>query len=294
MRLRTFLLICAIVAWFGCDGVRAQSTKVAPDCVLPFSVTVAQAAGAGVRKPTAGFSNKVNGTTLPCTTWALNYQAPVLVTALTVELDSAPDSAGVAGTWGAFAGTVVQNVANPTSTIPNDFLVRQGSPAWVSVKLSGATGSGTITGAIYGWIVPPVGLSSVTFSPSGTQDVNIKTVGGVAVPDSSVPTLSMCPLSAVFNTSSSGNVQIVAASGSTVVYICEISFAANAASDIKLTTGTGAACGTGTADLTGLYKSVSAVTLDPLGALRGPAGSAICINQSVANTLGGTISFAQF
>ena len=236
----------------------------------------------------------MNGTTLPCTTWAVNYQAPVLVTALTVELDSAPDSAGVAGTWAPFVGTVVQNVANPTSTLPNDFLVRQGSPAWVSVLLSGATGAGTITGAIYGWIVPPAGFLTATFSPSGTQDVNITKVGGAAVPDSSVPTLSMCPLSAVFNTSSSGNVQIVPLSGTTTIYICEISFAANAASDIKLTTGTGVACGTGTADLTGLYKSVSAVALDPLGALRGPAGAAVCINQSAANTLGGTISYAQF
>lgn len=180
MRLRTFLLFCALIACFGRDGARAQSSTRSPDCIIKFSFTVAQAP---IRVPSSGYPNKVPSVQdLPCTTWALNYQAPTTVSAISIELDSAADTAGAPGAWAAFSGTTVVTAANPllTASLPAAFLARQGSPAWVSVYLNSATGTGTITGAAYGWILAPFSYSSATITLSGTQDVNLIQVDGNA------------------------------------------------------------------------------------------------------------------
>jgi hypothetical protein len=106
----------------------------------------------------------------------------------------------------------------------------------------------------------------------------------------------VCTNQAVFNLSTSGNHQIIALSGSTVIRICHVSFSTTAAEDIKFTSGTGADCVTGTADVTGLYKSVQSLAFDfqPTAALRGPASAAICLNQSANQVLGGIVVYAQF
>lgn len=104
-----------------------------------------------------------------------------------------------------------------------------------------------------------------------------------------------CGSQASFNLSGSGDTQIIAASGATVIRICHISFSTTAAEDVKVTRGTGANCATGTADVTGLYKNVSAMALDfgPFAPLTGAASGAICINQSVAQALGGIVMYDQ-
>ncbi len=91
-----------------------------------------------------------------------------------------------------------------------------------------------------------------------------------------------CTNQASFNLSGSGDTQIIAASGSTTIRICHISFSTTATEDIKVTRGTGSNCGTGTADVTGLYKSVQSMALDfrNTSPLKGAASGAICLNQS--------------
>jgi hypothetical protein len=105
-----------------------------------------------------------------------------------------------------------------------------------------------------------------------------------------------CTNRAVFNLSGAGDTQIIAASGSTVVRICHISLSTTPPEDIKITQGTGVNCATGPADLTGLYKQVTALAFDfgNVGALRSSASQAICINQSLAQATGGVVIYAQY
>ena len=82
----------------------------------------------------------------------------------------------------------------------------------------------------------------------------------------------------------SGNNQIVALNASGPMVICHISFNASTAVNIKLTTGTGTNCGTGTADLTGLYYNATGLVLP---AFRIGTGVALCINFSGTVSAGG-------
>jgi hypothetical protein len=106
----------------------------------------------------------------------------------------------------------------------------------------------------------------------------------------------ICTNRAAFNLSASGNTEIVALTASTTIRICHVSFTTVAPEDIKFTQGTGTNCGTGTADLSGLYKQVTGLALDftPTAALRSASGSAICVNQSVAQALGGIVVYAKY
>lgn len=104
-----------------------------------------------------------------------------------------------------------------------------------------------------------------------------------------------CPLQAAVSLTAAGNTQIIALSGSTTIRICHLSLSAAAAEDIKVTTGTGANCATGTADVTGLYRTATALALDfTTGPLKGAAGAAICISQSAVVNAGGVVVYAQF
>ena len=106
----------------------------------------------------------------------------------------------------------------------------------------------------------------------------------------------VCSHQAAFTLSGSGDTQIVAASGSTVIRVCHVSMATGTPEDVKFTQGTGANCATGTADLTGLYKSITALAFDftPQGSLRTAASQALCINQSAAQAAGGVVIYAQY
>lgn len=105
-----------------------------------------------------------------------------------------------------------------------------------------------------------------------------------------------CTNQAAIVLTASGNTQIIAASGSTTIRICHFSLASDTVQNIKITRGTGTNCGTGTADITGLYYGVTALAFDftPAAAFRGAASGAICINQSVTGNAGGVVIYAQY
>jgi hypothetical protein len=104
----------------------------------------------------------------------------------------------------------------------------------------------------------------------------------------------VCPSSATFNITTSGDHQVIAASGTTRIYICDVSFSADAPSDFKLDTGTGADCVAGTAAITGLYKQTVTFEVPFAGQLRGTAGQALCVNFGTSVNVGGTITYVQF
>lgn len=132
--------------------------------------------------------------------------------------------------------------------------------------------------------------------PSGTPVASFEPVFPYRFNGSTWDRDFICTNRAAFNLSGAGDTQIIAASGSTIVRICHISMATTPPEDIKITQGTGANCAAGTADLTGLYKSVTALAFDftPASALRGSASQAICVNQSAGQTTGGVVIYAQY
>lgn len=94
-----------------------------------------------------------------------------------------------------------------------------------------------------------------------------------------------------------GENQIIALSGSTVVRISHISFGMSAASTVAITAGTGTNCATGpTVTLWGPYPSnTTSVSLDlEPSMLSAPAGFAICLNLGGTVTVGGGITYAQY
>jgi hypothetical protein len=103
---------------------------------------------------------------------------------------------------------------------------------------------------------------------------------------------------ALVNLSGSGNTQIVALSGSTKIYICDMEFSTGIPEDFKLTEGTGSNCASGTADVTALMKNISAWSLTPAGAFAAAAatatgGDALCANQANAQAAAVTIWYIQ-
>lgn len=104
-----------------------------------------------------------------------------------------------------------------------------------------------------------------------------------------------CTGSVAVSVSGAGNTELVAAAVAKKVRICHVSLTAAGPVDIKFTNGTGVNCGTGTADLTGLYRSTLTLALDlyEKAALRTGTGNALCINLSGAVAVSGLLMYDQ-
>lgn len=105
-----------------------------------------------------------------------------------------------------------------------------------------------------------------------------------------------CDQQAAITLTAAGNTEIIALTAAQTIRICHVSIAMAASQDVKFTRGTGANCATGTADVTGLYRSVTSLALDftNKAPLVGASGEAICVNQSAATNSGGVVIFAKF
>lgn len=133
-------------ALFGAAVLRGQPvTQVLPnpDCQIFFTLS---ATGAN----SAVIDNRQNG----CTSWNFNYINSGF-SAVSVELQSAANNAGVPSTYG--TGFPVQETvvsgSNPGTSTTAGFLWITGTNAWVRVHLT-ATGSGVVNGSVYGWRIP--------------------------------------------------------------------------------------------------------------------------------------------
>lgn len=325
-----FRLALLSYAFFGHRAHAQQAVIAQPDCIIFFHFTAT-----GQTSPTApnlGFSNLTNG----CTTWNVSYAntgfsalSLVFQSAPNVSGAAGSWSTFANATILAGANPNTNTTGNYTQLTGYNPWVRMTlASSTGSGEVDGAvygyripSAAGTITGTITvtGTVTANQGTANASPWPvttgtsiagadgQGNNAAELATPGGSAA-NAFLGTFDygfngatwdrrfICTNQASFNLSGSGNTQIIALSGSTVIRICHLSFATTAAEDVKVTQGTGSNCAGGTADVTGLYKSVSAMALDfaPTSALRGTAANAICINQSAVQALGGIVIYAQY
>jgi hypothetical protein len=140
-----------------------------------------------------------------------------------------------------------------------------------------------------------------------TQAVGAAAVGAAAVGDPVpiaeldgadkilIPTIGT-KSAAISVSAASGEQQIIALSGSTVIRISHISVGMSTAATVSIDVGTGSNCGSGTATIWGPYPSNTtgfSLDLEP-SVLSVPAGDAVCLNFGATVTAGGGVTFAQY
>jgi hypothetical protein len=252
------------------SGVLLAQNKPAPDCVIPFSFTAA--AQVTVNNTCGSFMAQPSGVV----TWALTYYSTGF-SALSLVVQSAPDVNGTPGTWGTFTGTVAAGV-NPNTAITQAYTLLTGFNPWVRVNLTSVTGSGKVTGQLYGWRAGPSGSGG----GGGGGGGGAATPGVVGTP---IPV----------NVSASGLTQILAASAgkTTTIYHLSLGFASGV--NFQLEYGTGSNCGTGTTAFTGVYQAIAgiALDLDSLVTVAVPASQAVCVNLGAAVVGGGLLVYSQ-
>ena len=211
---------------------------------------------------------------------ALLIACPVAAWAADIDRGQAPLPAGTL--WARKSGTTVtvQDIESTSNAL--------------HVYTTGGTAPTPPTGTSATQVQGPVadGAADTAASPveiGGTDGTNIQTIkvtstGAVEVSFSTVdPCQSSGTAKSSVAVSATADTELVAISGSTVVYVCGFSLnaAAGTAPSFRLTYGTGAVCATGTVGLTGVYlQSLNGTASYGGGATIGKtiAGQALCID----------------
>ncbi len=307
--MKTHITVAALLTIAGIASGQIQDTRPNPFCVLPqFNPTTTGAS--------ATFDNRQG-----CTYWVLNYVATGF-SALSIQVESAP-GANTAGTFVAFAGSI-DSGSNPSTSITQISATMHGYYPWMRINLTSITGTGQVRAQLYGYKSNP--------SPAGSAiivgDVTVIGPDAPGVPSTQNPVqiagndgtdvraiktdatgnllaagvtqagvgVYACDNQAAFSVVASGNTQIIAASGTTRIYICHLSFTTDTVQNIQIKRGTGAGCSGGNNAVTGLYYNVTSFseTYTPWAQLKGNASDAICLNQSATGNAGGVVVWAQY
>lgn len=206
------------------------------------------------------------------------------------------------------AGTIRVVLATDQPALTNKLLVTPDSvalPANQSVNVSQING-----------VTPLMGAGN---TGTGSQRVTVATdqaaiplagqgATGAAVPANAVLAgaqsganmvgLIQASASAQITMSTATTTQFVALSGTTKIYVTSFDVLAAGTTNVTFVYGTGANCGTGTTALAGLYTLTAQSGIakgSGLGpVLVVPAGNALCVTNSQAIVIGGSISYTQF
>jgi hypothetical protein len=123
--------------------------------------------------------------------------------------------------------------------------------------------------------------------------------------NATLPTSGLCTSHVVVNQTSATTTQLVALTAGQSIYICGWSINVIGAAGPptwKLVTGTGAACASGTADLTGTYSSTTTTTAVEHFAygggvgyvIKAPVSQAVCITSTTTSPQRGVLTYAKF
>ena len=104
--------------------------------------------------------------------------------------------------------------------------------------------------------------------------------------------------SVAISTASATTVQLVALVAGKKIYISSWDVVASGTTSVTLKYGTGTNCGSGTTSLTGAYALIAQAGIAKASGLGPvlfvPAGNALCITNSAAIQISGSLSYAQF
>ena len=149
-------------------GMAGTVAAQVPDCVINFTFTAT-----GARSNITGCGHNTQG----IVDWRMAY-SNFGFSALSIQIESAPDSGGVPGSWVTWAGTVVSPGINPNTSTVQETTEVTGYYPWASVHLVSSTGSGTIKGVLYGCRQPGCAGSGSGGGGGPTSDVNLADVAG--------------------------------------------------------------------------------------------------------------------
>ena len=124
------------VLWAGSLAGQTQNVQVQANCLLPFSFT------------DAAVKQLPDNTGPQCRNWTVGYSSYGF-TGLTLSVQVAPDAGNTPGTWVDWPGTVVSG-SQPNASVTQASTQLLGYYRWVRVSLSGLTGSGGVSGVLYG------------------------------------------------------------------------------------------------------------------------------------------------
>lgn len=145
MNKKLFWILAALLAWFGRDVARGQTVVTQrPDCFLPLGLITAAPTNIGP------FDNR----TLGCNTWAIDYNN-FGFTVLSLVVQTAPNATGnIPGAWSTFTAVTGINPNTATTQAVSTFGGTTSYFPWIRVRLASVTGTGSITGVLYGWKIP--------------------------------------------------------------------------------------------------------------------------------------------
>lgn len=218
------------------------------------------------------------------------------LTSTNTKLDSIITNTGAAIPAGtAIIGKVGVDQTTPGTT---NGVAIVGVNAATALAGNGATGTGSqrVTIASDNSPVSGFGVGATGAAPPANATymgaLSGTTAGGLTTG------LIACDSSVVYDASTSGSTELVALSGTKVIYVCGYSIVAGGTVNVKLITGTGTACATGSSNKTPAYQlTAQAGIADGAPFFRGiktAAGGALCINASGAVAAQAIVYYAQF
>lgn len=160
--------LCWVFATLQAYAQPAQ-VQVNADCVIAFNITTSGATAPA----TGGFDNRRVG----CNSWQISY-ANNTFSAISLRVESAPDSAGTPGSFGSIGGTLTFGINPNTNTTGASTLIQAYGTSfapWVRVALTSATGSGSVVGILLGYRA--AGVAGTSGAGSVAANVNVTQYG---------------------------------------------------------------------------------------------------------------------
>ncbi len=254
--------------------------------------------------PQGGNAGAVGGSV---TQYAVGSDASGTPTTMLVGFKGAGDLTELASAGTPFPVTMIN-----TLDAVNDSITIYGSDDGGTTKRILKTDSG---GALQVDLEAGHGLLTTTahdaaFGTAGSADSQVRTVQGVSgmtpvmISGANANSKINCTNNAFLNMTTATTTEIVALSGSTIIYVCSFSIVSNGgtATTVKFVDGTGTNCGTSQSDRSAGMPLTAAT--NTVGVARGSgegmilktstAGDALCVTSSGAATIGVDISYAQF
>lgn len=198
---KLILILISIPLW---AQQKQPVSSLQEDCGATFAFTAqssgAQAAG-NTTTGSTGTTPVIDNRQAGCLDWVVAYSTTTTVTGISLTFQTATDVAGVPGTWSNYPGTLTSGINPNTAVTPGGAVTVATGPKYpfLRMNLTSLTGTGTVSGKLYGWKQKP---SNVTIVSGGGCPGTVGTPCVVVGPAASGTAKAGAPVQtgAVFNT----------------------------------------------------------------------------------------------